>query len=149
MLCPYCGFDESKVIDSRHFDLKIRRRRECTKCEKRFTTFESIETEMPELLVNKKDNTFERFNRAKLIQSMSIAVKKRPVSIMDINGIVDEIESYCSANMMSQITSAQIGEMVLDSLKRLDPVAYIRFASVYHDFSDAESFISLINELDV
>ena len=103
--------------------------------------------EVPELLVNKKDNTFEHFNRSKLIQSMSIAVKKRPVSISDINRIVDDIESYCSANMLSQITTAQIGDMVLSSLKKLDQVAYVRFASVYKDFSDLESFLVLIDEL--
>ena len=145
MLCPFCGFDDSKVIDSRPIEGKIRRRRECVKCGKRFTTFESVE--VPELLVNKKDNTFEHFNRSKLIQSMSIAVKKRPVSISDINRIVDDIESYCSANMLSQITTAQIGDMVLSSLKKLDQVAYVRFASVYKDFSDLESFLVLINEL--
>lgn len=145
MLCPFCGFDDSKVIDSRPIEGKIRRRRECVKCGKRFTTFESVE--VPELLVNKKDNTFEHFNRSKIIQSMSIAVKKRPVSISDINRIVDDIESYCSANMLSQITTAQIGDMVLSSLKKLDQVAYVRFASVYKDFSDLESFLVLINEL--
>ena len=145
MLCPFCGFDDSKVIDSRPIEGKIRRRRECVKCGKRFTTFESVE--VPELLVNKKDNTFEHFNRSKLIQSMSIAVKKRPVSISDINRIVDDIESYCSANMLSQITTAQIGDMVLSSLKKLDQVAYVRFASVYKDFSDLESFLVLIDEL--
>lgn len=145
MLCPFCGFDDSKVIDSRPIEGKIRRRRECVKCGKRFTTFESVE--VPELLVNKKDNTFEHFNRSKLIQSMSIAVKKRPVSISDINRIVDDIESYCSANMLSQITTSQIGDMVLSSLKKLDQVAYVRFASVYKDFSDLESFLVLIDEL--
>lgn len=145
MLCPFCGFDDSKVIDSRPIEGKIRRRRECVKCGKRFTTFESVE--VPELLVNKKDNTFEHFNRSKIIQSMSIAVKKRPVSISDINRIVDDIESYCSANMLSQITTSQIGDMVLSSLKKLDQVAYVRFASVYKDFSDLESFLVLINEL--
>lgn len=145
MLCPFCGFDDSKVIDSRPIEGKIRRRRECVKCGKRFTTFESVE--VPELLVNKKDNTFEHFNRSKLIQSMSIAVKKRPVSISDINRIVDDIENYCSANMLSQITTSQIGDMVLSSLKKLDRVAYVRFASVYKDFSDLESFLVLIDEL--
>lgn len=145
MVCPFCGHDDSKVIDSRPSEGKIRRRRECIGCGKRFTTFESIE--VPELLVNKKDNTFERFNRAKLIQSMSIAVKKRPVSLSDINRIVDNIENYCMANMLSQITTSQIGDMVLSSLKELDKVAYVRFASVYKDFSDVESFLDIISEL--
>ncbi|MGN0693029.1 MAG: transcriptional regulator NrdR [Oscillospiraceae bacterium] len=145
MVCPFCGYDDSKVIDSRPYEGKIRRRRECIKCGKRFTTFESIE--IPELLVNKKDNTFERFNRAKLIQSMSIAVKKRPVSLSDINRIVDSIENYCMTNMLSQITTSQIGDMVLSYLKELDKVAYVRFASVYKDFSDVESFLDIISEL--
>lgn len=145
MVCPFCGYDDSKVIDSRPYEGKIRRRRECIKCGRRFTTFESIE--IPELLVNKKDNTFERFNRAKLIQSMSIAVKKRPVSLNDINRIVDNIENYCTVNMLSQITTAQIGDMVLSYLKELDKVAYVRFASVYKDFSDVESFLNIISEL--
>lgn len=145
MVCPFCGHEDSKVIDSRPSEGKIRRRRECTGCGKRFTTFECIE--VPELLVNKKDNTFERFNRAKLIQSMSIAVKKRPVSLNDINRIVDNIENYCMANMLSQITTSQIGDMVLSSLKELDKVAYVRFASVYKDFSDVESFLDIISEL--
>ena len=145
MVCPFCGYDDSKVIDSRPYEGKIRRRRECIKCGRRFTTFESIE--IPELLVNKKDNTFERFNRAKLIQSMSIAVKKRPVSLNDINRIVDNIENYCTVNMLSQITTAQIGDMVLSYLKELDKVAYVRFASVYKDFSDVESFLDIISEL--
>ena len=145
MVCPFCGYDDSKVIDSRPYEGKIRRRRECIKCGRRFTTFESIE--IPELLVNKKDNTFERFNRAKLIQSMSIAVKKRPVSLSDINRIVDSIENYCMTNMLSQITTSQIGDMVLSYLKELDKVAYVRFASVYKDFSDVESFLDIISEL--
>lgn len=145
MVCPFCGHEDSKVIDSRPSEGKIRRRRECTGCGKRFTTFECIE--IPELLVNKKDNTFERFNRAKLIQSMSIAVKKRPVSLNDINRIVDNIENYCMVNMLSQITTSQIGDMVLSSLKELDKVAYVRFASVYKDFSDVESFLDIISEL--
>lgn len=145
MVCPYCGCCDLKVIDSRPTDGKIRRRRECVKCGKRFTTFEQIE--IPELLVNKKDNTFEHFNRTKLIQSMSIAVKKRPVSPSDINNIVAKIENYCTANMLSQISTTQIGDMVLDSLKTLDIVAYVRFASVYKDFSDEDGFIDIISEL--
>lgn len=145
MFCPFCGFNDSKVIDSRPCEGKIRRRRECISCGKRFTTFESVE--IPELLVNKKDNTFESFNRAKIIQSMSIAVKKRPVSLEDINRIVDNIENYCVSNSMLQITTSQIGDMVLNSLKSLDEVAYVRFASVYKDFSDVESFLDVISEL--
>lgn len=144
MICPYCSCSESKVIDSRPYEGKIRRRRECINCGKRFTTYESVE--IPELLVNKKDNTFEVFNRSKIIRSMSVAVKKRPVSIEDINKIVDNIENYC-ANSASQVTTAEIGDMVLDSLKKLDKVAYVRFASVYKDFADVDGFLDVISTL--
>lgn len=145
MVCPYCGCCDLKVIDSRPTEGKIRRRRECAGCGRRFTTFEQIE--IPELLVNKKDNTFEQFNRTKLIRSMSVAVKKRPVSPDDINSIVEKIENYCTSNMLSQISTVQIGDMVLDCLKKLDIVAYVRFASVYKDFSDEDGFINIISEL--
>ena len=146
MKCPFCGYEDTKVTDSRSIGGKTRRRRECSSCGKRFTTYETVET--PVILVNKKDNTFEPFDRAKLIQSMSIAVKKRPVSVNDINGIVEEIENTCASNSLSQISTIQIGNIVLDSLKRLDHVAYIRFASVYKDFSDTASFLELISEIE-
>ena len=146
MRCPFCGYEDTKVIDSRPADGRKRRRRECTSCGKRFTTYESVE--MPVLFVLKKDNTIELFDRSKLIQGMSIAVKKRPVSIVDINGIVDEIEAYYANNMVTQVTTAEIGDMVLERLKRIDPIAYVRFASVYKDFTDVEGFIRAIRELD-
>ena len=145
MRCPFCGFEDTKVIDSRPADGRKRRRRECTSCGKRFTTYESVE--MPVLFVLKKDNTIELFDRSKLIQGMSIAVKKRPVSIMDINSIVDEIEAYYANSMVTQVTTAEIGDMVLERLKQIDAVAYVRFASVYKDFSDVDSFIDIISEL--
>lgn len=145
MRCPFCGFEDTKVIDSRPADGRKRRRRECTSCGKRFTTYESVE--MPVLFVLKKDNTIELFDRSKLIQGMSIAVKKRPVSIVDINGIVDEIEAYYANSMVTQVTTAEIGDMVLERLKQIDEVAYVRFASVYKDFSDVDSFIDIISEL--
>lgn len=145
MRCPFCGFEDTKVIDSRPADGRKRRRRECTSCGKRFTTYESVE--MPVLFVLKKDNTIELFDRSKLIQGMSIAVKKRPVSIVDINSIVDEIESYYANSMVTQVTTAEIGDMVLERLKQIDEVAYVRFASVYKDFSDVDSFIDIISEL--
>ncbi|MCD7730734.1 MAG: transcriptional regulator NrdR [Oscillospiraceae bacterium] len=131
MRCPFCGFEDTRVTDSRPVEGKIRRKRECGGCGKRFTTYESAT--VPELLVCKKDNTFERFSRNKLLQSMSIAVKKRPVSVSDLNRIADDIEAYCSINAISQITSSQIGDMVLDSLKNLDRTAYVRFAAVYYE----------------
>ncbi len=145
MRCPFCNFEDTKVIDSRPADGKKRRRRECVSCGKRFTTYESIE--MPVLFVVKRDNTIELFDRNKLIQGMSIAVKKRPVSLVDINRIVDEIESYYANNMVTQVTTAEIGDMVLKALKNIDQVAYVRFASVYKDFSDVDSFMHIISEL--
>ncbi len=143
MKCPFCGYDDTKVVDSRSADGKKRRRRECTNCGKRFTTYESVE--MPALLVLKKDNSIELFDKNKLIKSISTAVKKRPVSVEDINNIVDCVESrYSNGN---QISSAEIGDIVLVNLKAIDQVAYVRFASVYKDFSDVESFIKAISEL--
>lgn len=145
MRCPFCGFEDTKVVDSRPVDGKKRRRRECTSCGKRFTTYESVE--MPVLLVVKKDNSVEIFDRNKLIKGLSTAVKKRPVTAEDISRIVDAVESYYADNMQTRITSAEIGDIVLGRLKEIDQVAYVRFASVYKDFSDVESFISIITEL--
>lgn len=143
MRCPFCNFEDTKVVDSRSIDGKKRRRRECTSCGKRFTTYEAVE--MPAYLVIKRDNTVELFDRDKLLRGISVAVKKRPVYIDDINRIVSSVESrYENQN---QITSAEIGDIVLHSLKEIDQVAYVRFASVYKDFSDVESFISIISEL--
>ena len=132
-------------MDSRSIDGKKRRRRECTSCGKRFTTYEAVE--MPVLLVVKRDNTIELFDRNKLLKGLSEAVKKRPVSIDDINKIVDSVESCYANSMQNQISSAEIGDIVLKSLKEMDQVAYVRFASVYKDFSDVESFINIISEL--
>ena len=143
MKCPFCGFEDTKVVDSRPVDGKKRRRRECTSCGKRFTTYESVE--MPALLVMKRDNSVEIFDKNKLIKSISTAVKKRPVSVENINEIVDCVESCYSNN--TQISSSEIGNAVLRKLKEIDQVAYVRFASVYKDFNDVESFINVISEL--
>ncbi|MCM1022474.1 MAG: transcriptional regulator NrdR [Prevotella sp.] len=145
MRCPFCGFEDTKVVDSRPVDGKKRRRRECTNCGKRFTTYESVE--MPVLLVLKKDNTIEIFDRNKLIKGLSTAVKKRPVSADDIDIIVDAVESCYANTMRDRIPSAEIGDIVLKELKAIDQVAYVRFASVYKDFNDVESFINVISEL--
>lgn len=145
MKCPFCGFEDTKVVDSRPADGKKRRRRECTRCGKRFTTYEAVE--MPVLLVLKRDNTIELFDRNKLIKGLSTAVKKRPVSVEDINRIVDSIESSFANSMQDRITSREIGDIVLQHLKEIDQVAYVRFASVYEDFTSIESFISIISEL--
>ena len=144
MKCPFCGFEDTKVIDSRFIDGKKRRRR-CTNCGRRFTTYECIE--LPELLVNKKDNTYEPFDRNKLIRGLSFAVKKRPVPGSAIIAIADSIENYCANNMLSQISTSEISDMVLEQLKKLDEVAYVRFASVNKDFSDVDCFLDLISDL--
>ncbi|MGN0642206.1 MAG: transcriptional regulator NrdR [Huintestinicola sp.] len=145
MRCPYCGFEDTKVIDSRTTEGKKRRRRRCTNCDRRFTTYECVE--MPELLVNKKDNTFEPFDKSKLIRGLSFAIKKRPVPSSAIVGIADEIESYCANHMLTQISTAEISDMVLKMLKKIDEVAYVRFASVNKDFSDVECFLSIISDM--
>ena len=144
MKCPFCGFEDTKVIDSRFIDGKKRRRR-CTNCGRRFTTYECVE--LPELLVNKKDNTYEPFDRNKLIRGLSFAVKKRPVPGSAIIAIADSIENYCANNMLSQISTSEISDMVLEQLKKLDEVAYVRFASVNKDFSDVDCFLDLISDL--
>lgn len=146
MKCPFCGFEDTKVIDSRPSDDKKRRRRECTNCGKRFTTYEVIEK--PMLMVFKRDGTFEPFDRDKLIKGILSAIKKRPISLEAVNGIVDEIENSYANQLKNQATTTDIGDMVLSALKKLDLVAYVRFASVYKDFTDLESFINIISELD-
>ena len=146
MKCPYCGFEDTKVIDSRPVEGRKRRRRECTSCHKRFTTNETVE--MPMLHVVKKDGSFEPFSRVKLLNGIYNAIKKRPVDVSDVTSIADNIESYYANKMQTQVTSAEIGDMVLNLLKDIDLVAYVRFASVYKDFTDVDSFISVISELN-
>ena len=146
MRCPFCGFEDTKVIDSRPADGKKRRRRECSNCQKRFTTYEIVE--MPLLMVSKKDGTFEPFDRNKLIKGIYSAIKKRPVSVDMVSKMVDDVENYYANAMQNQVTSTEIGDKVLAMLKEIDLVAYVRFASVYKDFSDVESFIKIISELN-
>lgn len=146
MRCPFCGFEDTKVIDSRPSEEKKRRRRECTNCGKRFTTYEVIEK--PLLMVIKKDGSFEPFDRNKLISGILSAIKKRPISIENVSQLVDDMENTYANEMQNQATTSNIGDMVLASLKKLDHVAYVRFASVYKDFSDVESFINIISELE-
>lgn len=146
MKCPFCGFEDTKVIDSRPSEDKKRRRRECTNCGKRFTTYEIIEK--PMLMVYKKDGSFEPFDRQKLIAGILTAIKKRPISLENVNTLVDNIENTYANQLKNQATTQEIGDMVLGELKKLDHVAYVRFASVYKDFSDVESFISIISELE-
>ncbi len=146
MKCPECSYEDSKVIDSRPIEGKIRRRRECLSCKCRFTTYEVVEN-IP-LMVVKKDNSLEPFDSQKLIERVLRATAKRPVSLSTIENMVYEIESEYKNNFQREIPSDKIGEAVLRKLKDIDSVAYIRFASVYREFSDADSFIKIISELD-
>lgn len=145
MKCPECGFDESKVIDSRPTENKVRRRRECIQCGARFTTYEIIE-EVP-LMVIKKDHTIEPFDREKLVERLCRATIKRPVSLETIENMVEEIAGELKNTLQREVTSDKIGELVLHKLKEIDDVAYIRFASVYRDFNDIDSFMKIISEL--
>jgi transcriptional repressor NrdR len=147
MKCPYCGNSESKVVDSRPTEeaAAIRRRRECEKCSKRFTTYEKIE-EMP-LIIVKKDGRREIYERHKLLNGLLRACEKRPVSITQIEGIADEIEKELYNLMEKEIDSKKIGEMVMNRLKKVDDVAYVRFASVYRQFKDINTFLEELNKL--
>jgi transcriptional repressor NrdR len=147
MKCPYCGYSESKVVDSRptEEETAIRRRRECEKCAKRFTTYEKIE-EVP-LVIIKKDGSRELYQRGKLINGFLKACEKRPVSLKQIEEVVDEIEKELYNSMDKEIDSKKIGEMVMKRLKQLDDVAYVRFASVYRQFKDLNTFMDELNKL--
>ena len=147
MRCPFCGFEESKVIDSRPTDEgeKIRRRRECLQCQKRFTTYEIIET-LP-IVVVKKDKSRQVFDRTKLIGGMLRACEKRPVPLEVIEEAVDDIESALQNSIDREVTSIKIGELAMDKLKNIDEVAYVRFASVYRQFRDINTFMDELNKL--
>ncbi len=147
MKCPYCSYEESKVIDSRPADEgeRIRRRRECLSCQKRFTTYEIIES-LP-VVVIKKDKSRETFDRNKLVNGMLKACEKRPVSINDIDRAVDDIEVKLQNSLDREVTSVAIGELVMEKLKELDEVAYVRFASVYRQFKDISTFMEELNKL--
>jgi transcriptional repressor NrdR len=140
MICPFCAHSQSKVVDKREdtSGKSVRRRRECLKCNRRFTTFERVET--LDLLVVKKDGRREAFDRVKLRSGIIKACEKRPVSAEDIEKILDEIEADLRKNGVSEVSSKKIGESVTKKLKRLDEVAYIRFASVYRQFTDIGDF---------
>ncbi|MBU1975558.1 MAG: transcriptional regulator NrdR [Nanoarchaeota archaeon] len=138
MKCPYCGNCESQVIDSRDAGSDIRRRRECVKCGKRFTTYERIET--VNLAIIKKDNTREQYDRIKLKTGILKACEKRSVTNDQVEKMLDEIEKKIMNSKSTEIKSTRVGELVMNRLKTVDKVAYIRFASVYRDFTDLESF---------
>jgi transcriptional repressor NrdR len=147
MRCPYCGFLESKVIDSRESKkgISIRRRRECLSCKRRFTTYEKIE-EIPYMVV-KKDGTRQPFDAQKLLKGMMKSCEKRPIQISQLEEIVEEIESILQERPDKEIGVAEIGQLVMDRLKDLDKVAYVRFASVYREFGDVAEFRRELEDL--
>ena len=147
MRCPFCGFGESKVIDSRPAEegSSIRRRRECLSCRKRFTTYETVES-LP-IVVIKKDGSRQSFDRNKVLRGMIRACEKRPVSLADLERIAGEIELDLQNSMEREIRTELIGEQVMNRLKKVDEVAYVRFASVYRQFKDIDSFMAELNKL--
>ena len=147
MKCPFCGHPESKVIDSRPADenASIRRRRECLACGKRFTTYETVES-LP-IVVIKKDGSRQSFDRRKVLGGMIRACEKRPVSLAELERIADEIEQELQNSMEREIRTADIGEKVMERLRSVDQVAYVRFASVYRQFKDIDTFMAELNKL--
>ena len=147
MKCPFCGFEEDRVIDSRPTEegYAIRRRRECLDCKKRFTTYENIERKP--LMVIKKDNSRQVFDSSKLLNRLLIACAKRPVSISVLEKIVSDIEGIFYKDHLREVSSTEIGDEVMDRLKEIDEVAYVRFASVYKDFDDIDTFTKEIKKI--
>ena len=147
MKCPFCGNNDSKVIDSRPTEdnQRIRRRRECMSCQKRFTTFEIVE--LTPIMVIKKDGSIQAFNRDKILSGMIKSCEKRQVSTQDLEKATDNIEYKLVNSLKTEVSSIEIGEMVMEELKKLDEVAYVRFASVYRQFSDINTFFEELSEL--
>lgn len=147
MKCIFCGYLESKVIDSRSADdgSSIRRRRECLKCGERFTSYERVE--IAPLIVIKKDMTRQPFDREKLLNGLLRACEKRPVTLAQLEQVIDEVEATIRNNTSKEVTTVQIGELVMERLKVIDEVAYVRFASVYRRFKDVNSFLDELNKL--
>ena len=147
MKCPFCGKENTRVIDSRPADdgASIRRRRQCDECTKRFTTYEKVET-IP-LVVIKKDNNRESYDRAKVEAGVYRSCHKRPISIDQINALVDEVENAVFNMEEKEIPSSVIGQLVMEKLRELDPVAYVRFASVYREFKDVNTFMNEIKKI--
>ena len=147
MKCPYCGYKESKVVDSRPAEegSSIRRRRECLSCGKRFTTYETVES-MP-MVVVKRDGSRQTFDRRKLVNGMLRACEKRPVSVAQLEKIGEEIEQELQNSLEREISTEHVGELVMDKLKAVDEVAYVRFASVYRQFKDINPFMRELNTL--
>ena len=147
MKCPYCGYRESKVVDSRPAEegSSIRRRRECLQCEKRFTTYETMEL-LP-MVVIKKDGSRQSFDKSKVLRGMIRACEKRPVPLADLERLADEIEQTLQNSLEREIQTETIGEQVMEKLKGVDEVAYVRFASVYRQFKDINTFMAELNKL--
>ena len=146
MKCPYCGFQESKVVDSRPADDgSIRRRRECLQCERRFTTYETVES-LP-MVVIKKDGSRQSFDRSKVLRGIQRSCEKRPVPVAEMERMALEIEQELQNKLEREISTELVGEMVMDKLKKADEVAYVRFASVYRQFKDINTFMSELNKL--
>ena len=147
MKCPYCGCDDTRVMDSRPAEdgSSIRRRRECTACGKRFSTYERIENFM--IMVVKKDNTREPYDRTKVERGILNACHKRPVSAEQITGLLDELENRILNTSEKEVPSSMIGEFIMEKLQELDAVAYVRFASVYREFKDVDTFAKEITKL--
>jgi len=147
MKCPFCGYTDSKVIDSRPAEdgTTIRRRRECLECQKRFTTYEIVEL-MP-LVVIKRDGSRESFDKVKIINGVIRACEKRPVTMAQIEGVADDIEQDLRGRLESEVSTERIGELVMEKLKDLDEVAYVRFASVYRSFKDINTFMDELTKL--
>ena len=147
MKCPSCGYSESKVIDSRPADenSRIRRRRECLSCGKRFTTYETVES-LP-MVVVKKDGSRQSFDRRKVLGGMIRACEKRPVPLAELEKIAEEIEQDLQNSMEREISTEAIGEKVMERLRNVDQVAYVRFASVYRQFKDIDTFMTELNKL--
>jgi transcriptional repressor NrdR len=147
MRCPYCGYSESKVVDSRPAEegSSIRRRRECLSCEKRFTTYETVES-LP-MVVIKKDGSRQSFDREKVLRGIQRSCEKRPVPFAEMERMADEVEQEVQNSLEREVSTQSIGEMVMDKLKAADEVAYVRFASVYRQFKDINTFMSELNKL--
>ena len=147
MRCPYCGHAETQVVETRESDEGdvVRRRRRCTHCEKRFTTYERSEIALPAVV--KKDGSRVEFDRAKLRASMLLALRKRPVSIEQVDAALERIQDKLLASAAREVTSSRLGELLMRELKRIDKVAYVRFASVYREFEDVDAFRQLIRDI--
>lgn len=148
MKCIYCGFEDSKVVDSRSTieTNSIRRRRECLNCGKRWTTYETVES--TPILVVKKNGSIQPFDKSKIVNGIIKACEKRPVTLTEIENIAEDIEKELKDDMVKEIRSIKIGDMVMERLKPLDDVAYVRFASVYRQFTDISNFINFLSEIN-